>query len=153
MFKGINVNETKKIVLKSDPDPANPTVFHIGVLDQVISGYIEDESTVFDFAPQNEISQEAPAGEPREATVRVRIQYARRNLLMIKFGVRKIENYFDPKQEKAVTIDAEPVKIYGSEYMTLPDEVIRGFQLRGGTAELADEIRKINGLSEEEAKN
>ncbi len=152
MFKGINVNETKKITLKSDPDPANPTVFHIGVLDQVISGYIEDESTRIDVALA-ETSLEPPAGEPAEEMVQVRIQYARRNLLIIKFGVRKIENYFDPKKNTAVTIEAEPVKIYGSEYMALPDEMLRGFQLRGGAAELAEQIRKINGLSEDEAKN
>ena len=154
MFKGINIHETKQITLKSDPDPANPTVFHIGALDQIISGYIEDQSTVIDFVPLEVADRGVTEAEKKAGqAVQLRIQHGRRNMLMIKFGVRKIENYFDPAEDKAMTVEAKPVKIYDGEYLALPDGVIRGMQLREGITELIKEIGKLNGLTEDEAKN
>jgi len=144
MLKGIYVHEISVYVSKLDTDAENPTKFHVGVLDPFLEAYINDTATTA-------VKKEQGAGEEE---LEVKLNLSLRNLLTVKFCVRKIENFWDPKKKEAVTIEATAVKIGSREYTALPDDVIAA--LPGGTAilmELSLEARRLNTLSEEEAKN
>jgi hypothetical protein len=141
VYIGINVNETKKFVSPKDPDQANPTAFHLGALDAFVKAHIEDSTTEFETNPSN--SEEA----------RIKIRYAERNLLTVKFGTRKIENFVDPLTKQPVTIEAVPVKICGMDYLAIPDRTIAILAKGDLIVQLAGEINKLNALGENEAKN
>lgn len=142
MFTGINLHETKKYISKNDPNQENPTIFHLGTLDTIVSSYIEDNSTKFD------ISSPDP-----EADANIHILFATRNLLIVKFGVKKIENFMDPETKQPGTIESEKVYINGKIYLAIPDKALAMLPRGNLVNELAAEILKLNSLSQEEAKN
>lgn len=142
MFTGINIHETKKYISKNDPDKENPTIFHLGVLDSFIKAHIEDNSTEFETSSSNP-----------EEEAKIKILFAKRNLLVIKFGLRKIENFVDPETKQSTTFEAKKINISGVSYLCMPDEIIAILAKGGLITELAAEILKFNSLSEEEIKN
>ncbi len=139
---GINKARTQRWTSKNDPDPENPTVFHIGVLDQIIKTHIEDESTQF-----------IPSSNDPEGEAEIKILFSKRTLLTIKFGVLKIENFFDPGSKKTVTVEAEEIVIFGQKYSALPDKALAAFPPGKWISELTTQILKLNSLSEDEIKN
>jgi len=143
MYKGISTAETVKFISKNDPDPKNPTVFHLRGLDRFILAIIEDMTTEY-----------RAVGKGPEATVEIHINSAMRNLLVAKYGIAKIENYADPKTGKAVTIEAsEERSFHDQAYHAIPDDILKYFPGSGLIGELSNEILKMNALSEEEEKN
>ncbi len=142
MFTGINLNEIKKYVSKDEPDKENPTIFHLGALDQIISTHIEDNSTKYDMSSKNP-----------EDELSVNILFAKRNLLIAKFGIRKIEGFIDPEGQKPITVEAEKIHIEGRPYSVMPDNILAMLPRGGLINELAAEILKINKLGAEEIKN
>jgi hypothetical protein len=142
MYTGININETKKHSSKNDPDKENPTIFHLGALDSFVKAYIEDNSTEF----------EASSSNPEEEA-KIKILFAKRNLLIVKFGLRKIENFVDPETKRSTTFEAKKMVISGISYLAMPDENIAMLAEGALIAELANEILKLNSLSPEEIKN
>ncbi len=145
MYTGINMNENKKFVSKNDPDKDNPTVFHLGVLDSFVKAYIEDNSISF-----------AKSSEDPNAEADVKMLFAKRNLLVVKFGLRKIENFCDLETGKPITIDSEKTSLTGMDgwkCFSMPDKDIAMLAKGGLISELASEILKLNSLSGEEAKN
>jgi hypothetical protein len=142
MFTAINLKQTKPYQSPNDPDKENPTTFHLGVLDTFVKGYIEDNTSV--------IGNRFVSGE--EEKVSVNINLAARNMLVVRFGLKGIDNLKDPETGTPVAFETEKMSIVGEEYQILAKKVLKiiPYQLIG---ELAGEILKLNSLSEEEAKN
>ena len=139
MFTGINVNETKKITLKCDPDKDNPTYFTVGVLDGSVVSYINDATAAY---TADEIQ-----GEPR-----LKIDVARRLRLYVKFGLRGIENFKDPVSGSLVAFETETVHIEGKPYPVVKREIL-DILPQDAIKELAGIILGNTHLSEEEEKN
>lgn len=137
MLRGININETCKYVSKSDPDPENPTVFQLGVLDSFIVAHIEDQTTEYDFS-----------GE----TPNVKINAGARAILTVKFGIKSIEGLLDPQTSSPIRVTLEKHLIGGREYSVVPDSILCMLP-RHIFSELSEEIRKGNVISEEESGN
>lgn len=142
MFTGIYTSETKKYVSKYDPDKANPTVFLLGTLDPFIDAYIKDKTSRF----------ESSSAHPDEEAV-LKLDFSTRNLLQVKFGLRGIENLLDPETKQVLKVDLEKISIDGRNYQVIPDKVLAVIADPVLIGELADEIRKINTLTQEERKN
>lgn len=142
MFTGINLHEIKKYISKNDPDKENPTVFHLGTLDNFVSAYIEDNSIKFDASSKNP-DEEAD----------INILFAKRSLLVVKFGLKKIENFCNFETNQPIVIESERANINGWICSAMPDKVVAMLSKGGLINELAAEVLKLNSLSEEEAKN
>jgi len=143
MLKGVYIHETRVYVSKSDNDKDNPTKFHIGALDPFLKAHIDDSSAEF-----------VPNSDKPEEDASLKLNIALRNLLTVKFGVRKVENFWDPATKAPITVEAREMKIGGKNYQALPDEVLEVLPTGESLiSELAEEIRKDNSLSEAETKN
>ena len=142
MFTGINLLETKKQVYDIDPDQKNPTVFHLGSLNSFVKAFIEDISETIIPNPEN------PEGDSN-----LKINFAYRNLLTVKFGLRKIENFKDPQQPAPVTVEAEEVMILGRKCLAIPDSVLDILVSGSLINKICRDINEMSKLSEAETKN
>ena len=140
MLTGINIYETRNYKSKLDPDTQNPTIFKIGVLDQQIKDWIEDQATSYEISSPN-------PNEPAKAT----LSYNRRNTLAVKFGLKGLENFIDPKTKQPVKFDTINLSKFGKNYQVVTDEIISMFP-RELIRELAGVILNENTLSGEEIK-
>lgn len=141
MLTGINIYETKPYHSKLDPDKNNPTIFHIGSLDSYLRAYIEDQTTSFEFSSKN-------PKDPAKANINA----SKRNLLVVKFGLRGMDNFLDPRDKKPVKFDSVSVSVIGKNYMAVSEEILSMLP-KALIDELAEAILAENTLSEEEAKN
>jgi len=141
MFTGIDINATRKYVSKLDPDKDNPTVFHIAVLDPVLRAEIDDDSSSYEMSSTN----------PNDKA-KVRLNWNRRQITAIKFGLRGLENFLDPRDKKPAELKFDTVKYAGKMRDAVPDRIVAMFssELR---QELAEVILNESKLSEEERKN
>lgn len=141
MLTGIDVTATRKYVSKLDPDKDNPTVFHIGVLDPALRAEIDDDSSSYEMSSSN----------PNDKA-KVRLNWNKRQITAIKFGLRGMENFLDPQIKKPIEFKCETIRYAGKMRDAVPDRFIAMFpsELR---AELAEEILNESRLSEEERKN
>lgn len=141
MLTGINIHETRKYVSKRDPDKDNPTIFHVGVLDPFLRSWIEDKCTSIEFSSGG-------GDDPAKGNVLAK----KRNILLVKYGVRDIENFLDPQTKAPVKVTIGNTSISGKGYPALPDQVI---SLIGTPIidELAEEVLKEQDLGETERKN
>ena len=105
---GININETRDYILKSDPDKDNPTVFKIGVLDPLLKAKILDEASAFEVSSQNP-----------EDEAKVSYKLNKRNYDLVRFGVKGIENLIDPQTQKPVKVNFDTVNIGHKPYCLL----------------------------------
>ena len=105
MLTGINIFETKPYTSKLDTDAANPTVFQIGLLDSNLRAFIEDQTTSFEFSSKN-------PKEPAKANINA----SKRNLMVVRFGVRGLENFLDPRDGKPVKFDSASMPVNGKKY-------------------------------------
>lgn len=141
MMTGINIHEEKPYISKLDPDKANPSTYKIGVLSPALSAAIDDQVAVYEGSSQN----------PNDP-VKVNINNNRRNLLIVKFGLRGIENFADPQTNKSVSFDTTSVSIQGKNYPSVSDSIMDMLS-KELIAELAEVITNANKLSEAERKN
>jgi hypothetical protein len=141
MLTGINIFESKPYVSKLDKDSGDPTVFQIGLLDSNLRAFIEDQTTSFEFSSKN----------PKDAA-KANINASKRNLMVVRFGVRGLENFIDPRDKKPVKFDTVSMPVNGRNYKALTDEITSMFP-KALIDELAEVILAENTLSEEEAKN
>jgi len=141
MLTGINIFESKPYTSKLDADSGNPTVFQIGLLDSMLRAFIEDQTTSFEFSSRN-------PKEPAKANINA----SKRNLLVVKFGLKGLENFIDPRDKKPIKFDTVSVPVNGKNYKAVTDEIVSMFP-KALIDELAEAILAENALSEEEAKN
>ncbi|MBI4972896.1 MAG: hypothetical protein HZC16_03660 [Candidatus Omnitrophica bacterium] len=141
MLTGINIYETKPYKSKLDPDKDNPSVFHIGSLDSYLRAYIEDQTTSFEFSSKN-------PKDPAKANINA----SKRNLLVVRFGLKGLDNFLDPRDKKPVKFDSVSVSLIGKNYTAVSEEILSMLP-KALIDELAEVILAENTLSEEEAKN
>lgn len=141
MFTGIDIDAVRQYVSPNDPDKTNPTVFHIASLDTKLQGSIEDKCT----------TMRASAGKKDEAAD-MNFAMKRRSYDLVRFGVKQIENFIDPKTKEPVLFKLENVSVGSKAYLALPERVVDmlGIKL---IDELAVEVEKNQNLGAEEAKN
>jgi hypothetical protein len=141
MLTGIDINATRKLVSKLDPDTNNPTVFHIGVLDPVLRAEIDDESSSYEMSSTN----------PNDKA-KVKLNWNKRQITAIKFGLKGIDNFLDPQTNKPVEVKFETIQYAGKMRQALPDRIISMFpnELR---QELSEAILNESKLTDDERKN
>jgi hypothetical protein len=141
MLTGIDINATRKYVSKLDPDRDNPTVFHIGVLDPTLRAEIDDDSSTYEMSSTN----------PNDKA-KVRLNWNKRQITAIKFGLKGMENFLDPQTKKPVELKFETIRYAGKMRDAVPDRIIAMFssELR---QELAEVILNESKLSGDERKN
>lgn len=141
MLTGIDINATRKYVSKLDPDRDNPTVFHIGVLDPTLRAEIDDDSSTYEMSSTN----------PNDKA-KVRLNWNKRQITAIKFGLKGMENFLDPQTRKPAELKFETIRYAGKMRDAVPDRIIAMFssELR---QELAEVILNESKLSGDERKN
>lgn len=141
MLTGIDINATRKLVSKLDPDTNNPTVFHIGVLDPVLRAEIDDESSSYEMSSAN----------PNDKA-KVKLNWNKRQITAIKFGLKGMDNFLDPQTNKPVEVKFETIQYAGKMRQALPDRIIAMFpsELR---QELSEAILNESKLTDDERKN
>ena len=141
MLTGIDVTATRKYVSKFDPDKESPTVFYIGFLDPALRAEIDDDSSSYEMSSTN----------PNDKA-KVKLNWNKRQITAIKFGLKNVENFLDPQTKKAIEFKCETIRYAGKMRDCVPDRIIAMFpsELR---AELAEVILDESKLSEEERKN
>ena len=141
MITGLDVTETRKYVSKYDPDKANPTTFHIGLLDPMLRAEIDDESSSYEMSSQNP-----------DDKAKVKLNWNKRQLTAIKFGLKGIDNFIDPQTKKAIELKFETIHYAGKMRDVVPDRIVAMFpsELR---QELAEVIMDESRMQETERKN
>ncbi|MFA5143976.1 MAG: hypothetical protein WC522_07435 [Candidatus Omnitrophota bacterium] len=141
MITGINIYETRAYKSKLDPDKNNPTVFHIGMLDPFLRAHIDDEVTSLEVSSKNP-----------DDKAKANICASKRNLLAVRFGLKGLENFLDPRTKEPVKFDTISISVNGKNYNGVSEPILAmlGKLLMD---ELAEVILKENAISEEERKN
>lgn len=141
MLTGIDINATRKYVSKLDPDKDNPTTFHIGVLDPVLRAEIDDDSSSYEMSSTN----------PNDKA-KVRLNWNKRQITAIKYGLKGLENFLDPQTKKPIELKFETIRYAGKMRDAVPDRIIAMFpsELR---QELSEVILDESKLSGDERKN
>jgi hypothetical protein len=138
---GISLSATREYESTHDSERGKPTAtkFTIGTLDSHIYGRLKDKATSLSVDPNN-ISE-----------VMTNINSNEVSFETVCFGLRGWDNFNDgegkPIKFKTIkrTVGAKSYTIADPELVSLIPEVV--------VSELADEIRKSNELTAEEAKN
>lgn len=141
MLTGIDVNATREYVSKLDPDKENPSVFHIGLLDPVLRAEVDDESSTYEMSSTN----------PNDKA-KVRLNWNKRQITAIKFGLKGLTNFLDPETKKPIELKFDTIHYAGKMRNVVPDRIIAMFpnELR---QELAEVILNESKLSKGEQKN
>ena len=141
MLTGIDINSTRQHVSKLDPDKDNPTVFHVGLLDPVLRAEVDDESSSYEMSSTN----------PNDKA-KVRLNWNKRQIMAIKFGLKGMDNFLDPQTRKPMELKFETIHYAGKMRDVVPDRIIAMFpnELR---TELSEVILNESRLSEGEQKN
>ena len=142
MITGININESKKYISKLDPDKTNPTTFQVGVLDVFIRSDIDDQTTTFEISSSKNPNDKAQAN----------INAAKRNIVIVRFGLRGFDNFMDPQTNKPAPFDTVSVSINKVNYTAVSDRILK-MMPKQLIDELAEVIINENQLSGDEAKN
>ncbi len=141
MLTGINIYEIKPYKSKLDPDKENSSIFHIGLLDAFLRTHIEDQTTSFEFSSKN----------PKDSA-KANINASKRNLLVVRFGLKGLDNFLDPRDKKPVKFDTVSVAVNGKNYTAVSDEILSMLP-KVLIDELSEVILSENTLAEEESKN
>jgi len=141
MLTGIDINSTRQHISKLDPDKDNPTVFHIGLLDPVLRAEVDDESSSYEMSSTN----------PNDKA-KVRLNWNKRQIMAIKFGLKGMDNFLDPQTRKPMELKFETIHYAGKMRDVVPDRIIAMFpnELR---TELSEVILNESRLSEDDQKN
>jgi hypothetical protein len=141
MLTGIDINATREHVSKLDPDKNSPTVFHIGLLDPSLRAEVDDESSTYEMSSTN----------PNDKA-KVRLNWNKRQITAIKFGLKGMDNFMDPQTNKPVELKFDTIHYAGKMRNVVPDRIIAMFpnELR---QELAEVILTESKLTEGEQKN
>ncbi len=140
MFRAIDVDAVKNYVSPNDPDPAKPTVFMLGIIDPHLRSHIDSQCFTSEYA------------KDKNSSAKVNVDVTKHSILMVKFGLRGIKGLFDKDGTTEIELKLDKVSINRKAYDVVPDSMINML----GTSlvmELAEEIEKNQGLSEDETKN
>ena len=139
-IKALDLSEQIKYVSKLDKGD-NPTVFYLGVLDTRIRKQIEDISLEYEFDPS----------APSSAKAKSSFNIGKSELEFVAFGLKNFDNFLD-SSGKSIQFKTEAKIVGNRQYHIAADDIIR--IIPGDIVkELAEEIRRINSVGEEERKN
>ena len=141
-MKGIKAGETKEHVSKYETDKENPTVWILGTIDQLTRDKIDDMATSY------EIDSEKPQGGKALAV----FHFNRIKTDLVRVGLKGFRNFVHPETSKEIEFKTIATARFGSSHNVVSDQVLNMIP-REVISELADEIDKMNKLSEEEVKN
>lgn len=136
-----NRYETRQFISAHETDKENPTTFEIGMIDPEVASDLTDESSSFKFS----------SDDPKEKAI-MTISFSRRNLMLLRFGLKNVTNLIDPQTSKPIKFDTTAYSLRGRSYNVASSEVIAAIppEVR---REIAQEILKDNALTEENIKN
>jgi hypothetical protein len=139
---GINITETKDYVSKHETNKESPTIWKIGILDSILKSKIQDVITTYEADPAN----------PKSIKAMAKVNVEERALDIVRFGLRGIENFLHPQTGKPIQFETISVNRFGKNYNLVSDEIIKVIPSKV-LSELAEEISKQSGITEEETKN
>ena len=142
MITGINIFETKDYVSKYETDKDNPTIWKIGILDSIFKSKIQDILTTYEVDPS----------KPKEGKAKATLNIGERTLDLVRFGLKGFTNFLHPQTNKPMQFDTIATNRFGKSYNVVSDEILKMIPSKI-LDELAEEIAKESGLTEEEAKN
>ncbi len=141
MFIGIDRNEVKRYTSPNDPDTSSPTIFILGLLEPSVRNYIEEITGSLDVNPK----------KPDEAA-KMNFNIGKRNHLVLKYGLKGIENFIHPKTKEAIKFEAANGHFAGKLVSGVNDEVLNMLP-SNLKAELAEVIWNEDKFSEDAEKN
>lgn len=141
MLTGINIYETKPYKSKLDKNKEKTSVFHICPIDAHLRAYIDDQAMSFEISSNNPKDQ-----------AKASVSANKRNLLLVRFGLRGLEGFLDPRDNKPVKFDTISMTVNGKNYNVITDEILAMFP-KVLIDELAEVISGENEITEEERKN
>lgn len=141
MFTGIDRNETKRYKSPNDPDPSNPTIFILGLLDLTVRNYIEDITSSLDVDPKN----------PNDKA-KMNFSLGKRNHLIVKYGLKGFEGFLHSKTQELVKFETTSGHFGGKVIEGVSEEILSMFPSNLKT-ELAEVIWNEDKFHEDDAKN
>lgn len=141
-MKAINLAETKDYISKYETDAYQPTVWQLGCVDQLAFSLLEDFSTEFEIDPK----------APADAKAKTVFNVNRKKLDLVRLGLKGFKNFLHPETEKEIQFDTVATARFGGTRNVVSDGILKtipGVVLD----ELAQEIERMNRLSEGERKN
>jgi len=145
MITGISIADTKEYISKFDPDKDNKekaTIWELGVLDSILKSKIQDIITTYETDPSR----------PKDITAKATINMNERALDIVRFGLKGFKNFIHPQTNQPIKFDTVSINRFGKNYNVVSDEVLKIIPSKI-LDELAEEIGKQSGLTEEETKN
>jgi len=141
VIQAIDLTETQNFISKHDTgEEGKQTIWKLGSLDSRIKKTIEDIAWEYEANPN----------APGDAKAKASFKIGKTELEFVQFGLKGFENFM--ANGRQVYHDTEVKNINGRTYHILKEEilcVIPGNIIK----ELADKIKEINNVSEEERKN
>ena len=119
-----------------------PTVFKLEVLDALILADLEDDAYEFEMAPD---------GGADGGGTKTQLHVNRRNVRLVKYGVCGWANFLD-EDGNEIPFKTKPEVRNGRKCDVLQDSLVSMIP-PAVVKELAEEIQKHNGLSEDAIKN
>ena len=141
MFTGIDRNETKRYKSPNDPDPSNPTIFILGLLDLTVRNYIEDITSSLDVDTKN----------PNDKA-KMNFSLGKRNHLIVKYGLKGFEGFLHPKTKELVKFETASGHFGGKVIEGVSEEILSMFPSNLKT-ELAEVIWNEDKFNEDAEKN
>lgn len=139
-IQAIDLTETQDYVSKLDTDDGEKTIWKLGALDSRIKKQIEDVAWEYEANPN----------APGDAKAKASFNIGKTELEFVQFGLKGFTNF--QNNGKQVYYDHEQKNIGGKAYHVLKSDIL-GIIPGDVIKELAEEIKRINNVSEEERKN
>jgi len=139
---GINATETQDYISKHETDKEKPTIWKIGILDSILKSKIQDIQTVYETDPS----------DSKKVLARATVNLNERAIDIVRFGLKDMVNFIHPQTGKPIQFETVSVTRFGKNYNLVSDEILKVIPSKVLT-ELAEEISKQSGMTEEEVKN
>lgn len=141
----INISETHPYVSKHDPNKGNPgkeVTFILGALDGISDDKLRDYSTTFEVDPN----------KPGESKAKTVMNFFQRNMDLLRLGLKDIQNGIDPATKSPLKFNTVATPKFGKSKNVASDRILAIIP-RKIREDLAEEILRISGISEDEEKN
>lgn len=140
-IQAVDLSETQDYKSKYDTgDDAQKTVWKLGALDSRVKKTLEDVAWEYEANPTN----------PGDAKAKASFNIGKTELEFVQFGLKGFENFMGSGRQ--IYFDTEVKNMNGKAYHVLKEDILKiipGNVIR----ELAEKIKEINNVSEEEEKN
>lgn len=139
-IQAIDLTETHDYISKLDTGEGEKTIWKLGALDSRIKKQIEDVAWEYEANPNS----------PGDARAKASFNIGKTELEFVQFGLKGFVNF--QNNGKQVYYDHEIKQVGNRSYHVLKADIL-GIIPGDVIKELADEIKRINNVSEEERKN